>query len=91
MRTRIITFLSAVLLMLGILSVAQPAAAAPAQPYAVSSCQIFGDFKYCVQTKGVVQRNESASGNTTYSPTDDDATRPRSGMNSSMKDVPVST
>lgn len=45
MRTRIITFLSAVLLMLGILSVAQPAAAAPAQPYAVSSCQIFGNFK----------------------------------------------
>ena len=67
MRTRIITLLSTIVLMLGILSMAQPAAAAPAEPYAVSACQIFGNFEFCYQTRGVIQRNESASGNTTYS------------------------
>lgn len=43
MRAKITMFVSAVVLMLGVLSVAQPAAAAPAESYHVSQRQDFSD------------------------------------------------
>jgi len=66
MRTRFITLLSAVVLMLGILSVAQPAAAAPAQPFSVNECSPPGPVVYCYQAKGVIIFNVTPSGNATY-------------------------
>jgi len=58
---------SAIVLLLGVLSFAQPAAASPAAPYNVAECFDFGGgYEYCYEFKGVSQSNESASGNTKY-------------------------
>jgi hypothetical protein len=66
MRTRIFLFVSATLLVFGVMSFAQPAAAAPAEPYHTGDCVQFGTDTYCYEEHGVVQTNESASGNTKY-------------------------
>ncbi len=67
MRTRIFLVVSAVLLMLSVLSIVQPATAAPAQPYHTAECSDFGDgYEFCYESRGVVQENTSGSGNTKY-------------------------
>ena len=63
MRSRISLFFSAILLMLGLLSLAQPAAAAPAEPYQTTDdCVQVGTGEICINGHYMVQENESASG-----------------------------
>ncbi len=66
MRAKTTLVLSALLLMLSVLSVAQPAAATPAQPFNVSECFSFGELEYCYTVHGVFQVTETPSGNTKY-------------------------
>ncbi|MBA3275430.1 MAG: hypothetical protein H0T72_06525 [Chloroflexia bacterium] len=67
MRTRISLVMSAVLLMLSVLSIVQPAAAAPAEPFQTAECFDFGGgYEYCYEAHGVFQENTSKSGNTKY-------------------------
>ena len=66
MRTRILLFVSATLLLFGVMSFAQPVAAEPAEPYRTAGCVQFGSSTYCYEERGVVQTIESASGNIKY-------------------------
>lgn len=67
MRAKTTIVLSALFLMLSLLSVAQPAAATPAQPVNASECFTYSDVgvELCLETHGVTHVNESASGTTT--------------------------
>jgi hypothetical protein len=63
MGASVFTFGTAIVL-LGLTGLAQPAAAAPADPYRITGCQPFSaELEYCYESKGVVQENESRSGN----------------------------
>jgi hypothetical protein len=66
MRSRLSLFLSALVVMLGVLSVAQPVAAAPAQPFSIDECSAPGALVFCYQAKGVVHHTVTPSGNVSY-------------------------
>ncbi len=64
--TRITVLVSAVVLTVGVPTFARPAAAAPAQPYHVETCERHSEgpdeYEICLESQGVVQVTESASG-----------------------------
>ena len=62
-----IRFATAVVFLLGLMGFAQPAAAAPAEPYRITGCQPFSvELEYCYESTGVIQENVSHSGNPQY-------------------------
>ena len=71
MRTRITLLASAVVLMVGMLGAARPAAAAPPQPYHYGDCVEYvvdsARYEYCYEFQGVEMLVTPASGVTTYS------------------------
>ena len=66
MRTHVSVFLGALVIMLGMLNLAQPAAAAPAQQFTWDACSTPGPLVFCYQGKGVVHHNFTPSGNVSY-------------------------
>jgi hypothetical protein len=60
MRIKITMFLSVLFLTLSVLSIAQPAVAAPAQTYNESSC--FDGGQFCITSRGVYQEQTTGSG-----------------------------
>jgi hypothetical protein len=58
MRTTVVMFATAGVVLLGLAGFAQPAAAAPAEPYRIAGCRPFSaEFEYCYESKGVFQEN----------------------------------
>ena len=67
MRTTLTALLTVVILMLGVTTVAPPAAATAAEPYQLSDCMdVGGGVESCVEIHGVLQANETPSGDTQY-------------------------
>ncbi len=62
MRIKITMFLSVLFLMLSLFSIAQPAAAAPAQTYNASDCYIEVGGQFCIKSTGVYQEQTTPSG-----------------------------
>ncbi len=70
MRTRVSLVVSAIVLMLGVVSIAQPAGAAPAEtyttPFSYNECSPPGPVVYCYQGHGVIHYTVTPSGNQTF-------------------------
>ena len=70
MRTVFIVLATAVALLLGPIGLAQPMAAAPAEPFREAACTPVGsgdeEIEFCYETYGVTKENETPSGNTQY-------------------------
>ena len=66
MRATLVMLATAGVLLVGLSGFAQPAAAEPAEPYRAAGCTIFGGDEVCIKSHGVVQVNETPSGNTQY-------------------------
>lgn len=66
MRPHVSVFFGALVIMLGMLNLAQPAAAAPAQQFTWDACSAPGPLVFCYQGKGVVHHTFTPSGNVSY-------------------------
>ena len=82
MRIKVTMVFSVLFLMLSVLSIAQPAAAAPAQTYNASDCYIEEGGRFCITSRGVYQEQTTRSGITkaTYSESYEQSFRDENGQ-----------